>query len=111
VDYYLSGRGMDSLPTLFESLHEDGRNLEPVTIYLALLCLIQIYECPDYRGRPQAEHWLGRCWQEIEILENSGELRLIDDDLKRTRNVFSWYRTQFFREYRTVTGEDDHETD
>jgi len=88
VDYYLSGRGMDSLPTLLDSLYEEGRNLDGATTYLALLCLIQIYERPEYRGRPQVAHWLGRCWEEIEAIEGSGELRLIEGDVERTRRFF-----------------------
>ena len=111
VDYYLSGRGLDSLPTLLDSLQEGDRKLDQVTIYLALLCLIQIYESREYRGRPQVEHWLDRCREEIEAIEISGELRLIDDDVERTRSFFNWYRTQFFREYRAADSGDDHAAD
>lgn len=102
VDYYLSGRGMDSLPTLLESLYEEDRRLDGVTIYLALLCLIQIYERPEYRDRPQVGHWLRECRERLHAIENSGEIRLISDDAERARRFFEWYRTHFFREYRSV---------
>lgn len=111
VDYYLSGRGMDSLPTLLDSLYEEGRELDGVTIYLALLCLIQIYECPTYRSRAQVTYWLTECHEKLKAIEESGELRLIGDDLERTRRFFEWYRTQFFREYRPAKFEDDHGAD
>lgn len=111
VDYYLSGRGMDSLPTLLDSLYEEGRDLDGVTIYLALLCLIQIYECPAYRYRSQVAQHLKACYEKLTAIEESGDLRLIDDDVERTRRFFDWYRTQFFREYRPAKFEDDHGTD
>lgn len=102
VDYYLSGRGMDSLPTLLDSLYEQDRHLDGVTIYLTLLCLIQLYERPEYRDRPQVEHWLRECRERVNVIETSGDFRLIADDAERTRRFFEWYRTHFFREYRPV---------
>lgn len=111
VDYYLSGRGMDSLPTLLESLYEEGRKLDGVTIYLALLCLVQIYQQPKYLGRPDVEYWLRNCRQQIEAIESGGELRLIGDDTDRSRRFFEWYRAQFLREYRQVSDEDSHAAD
>lgn len=108
VDYYLSGRGMDSLPTLLESLYEEGRELDGVTIYLALLSLIQIYDRPQYRVRPQAQSWLDQCRARVHAIEASGEIRLVSDDGARTRRFFDWYREHFFREYRPVAdGEGD----
>lgn len=111
VDYYLSGRGMDSLPTLLDSLYEEGRDLDGATVYLALLCLIQIYECPKYRDRSQVATWLTKCQEKLTTIEKSGELQLIDNDPERTRRFFDWYRTQFFREYRPALLEDSHGTD
>ncbi len=108
VDYYLSGRGMDSLPTLLESLYEEDRRLDGVTIYLALLCLIQIYERSEYRDRPQVGHWLRECRERLHAIENSGEIQLISDDAERTRRFFEWYRTHFFREYRPVVEGDGY---
>ena len=102
VDYYLSGRGMDSLPTLLESLYEEDRELDQVTIYLALLCLIQIYQRPEYKDRAQVGHYLQECQEKVVALESSGGLRLIDDDEERSQRFFKWYREQFLREYRQV---------
>lgn len=109
IDYYLSGRGMDSLPTLFESLFEEGRTIDTTTIYLALLCLAQIYEQPDFRIRPQALSWLNKSQQKIDEIEMSGQLTLIDDTPDRTRKFFQWYKEQFFREYRQLSDGVTHE--
>lgn len=111
VDYYLSGRGMDSLPTLLESLYEEGRGLDQVTIYLALLCLVQIYQRPEYQGRADVEKQLNECLEKIDDIESAGELRLIGDDAERSRRFFEWYRTHFLREYRQIADGDEHAAD
>ncbi|WP_280553470.1 phospholipase D family protein [Halomonas sp. 25-S5] len=111
VDYYLSGQGMDSLPTLLESLYEDGRELDQVTIYLTLLCLLQIYQRPEYQGRAQVDHYLQECLQKVAAIESAGELRLIDNDAERSHRFFEWYRAQFFRVYRQISDRNDHAAD
>ncbi|AMD00544.1 phospholipase D family protein [Halomonas chromatireducens] len=111
VDYYLTGRGMDSLPTLLESLYEEGRELEQVTVYLALLCLVQIYQRQEYQGRPQVDHYLQECLEKAAIIENNDKLSLIGNDAERSRRFFEWYREQFLREYRPETNEDNYAAD
>lgn len=111
VDYYLSGRGMDSLPTLLESLYEEGKGLDRTTIYLALLCLIQIYQRPEYQSRAQVDHYLQECLKKVATIEKNGELCLIDDDPERSRRFYEWYRAQFLREYRQVADGDHHAAD
>jgi hypothetical protein len=105
VDYYLSGRGFDSLPTLLGSLYEQDRNLDAVTIYLTLLCLIQIYQQPGYDTRPQVSQWLAHCQEKASSLESSGQLTLIDANSDRSTRFFRWYRDQFFRGYQYADGE------
>jgi hypothetical protein len=105
VDYYLSGRGIDSLPTLLGSLYEQDRNLDAVTIYLTLLCLIQIYQQPGYDARPQVSQWLAHCQENASSLEASGQLMLIDANSDRSTRFFRWYRDQFFRDYQYAGGE------
>ena len=102
VDYYLSGRGLDSLPTLLESLYDEETRLDVITVYLALLCLIQIYKQPEYLGRPQTIERLSECEQKLLAIETSGEIKLIDDHAERRSRFFAWYREQFFRAYRAV---------
>lgn len=111
VDYYLSGRGLDSLPTLLSSLYEQEERLDSTTIYLTLLCLIQIYQQPEYQARPQIQGLLEECHDKLSAIESSNELRLIDDDPNRRSRFFSWYREQFFREYQSVTEGNKNATD
>lgn len=106
VDYYLSGCGLDSLPTLLKSLFEKDRDLDAVTVYLALLCLIQIYRQPVYKSRPQADVLLASCLEKASHMEASGQLQLINEDPERSVRFFRWYREQFFCEYQHAeTGE------
>lgn len=108
VDYYLSGRGLDSLPTLLESLEANRSGLDVVTTYLALLSLIQIYQQPDYGARPQVNVLLLRCRDKARCLEKSGQLKLIDADQGRPDRFFSWFREQFFRAYQSLETEETH---
>lgn len=107
VDYYLSGCGMDALPTLLNSL-EDDRRLDHATIYLTLLCLIEIYKQPEHHDRPRVRDYHQECWNRLRAIETSGQMRLISDDAGRTRQFFDWYREQFFRNYRPIAEGDDN---
>lgn len=111
VDYYLSGRGLDSLPTLLDSLNGEDRNLDWATIYLTLLCLIQVYDCSDYSDRPQVNYWSEQCLKRLKAIEASGDIQLLDRDVASTQHFFEWFRTQFFREYRVISDGDDHAAD
>lgn len=112
VDYYLSGRGIDSLPTLFESITGNKENdLDNATVYLTLLCMIQVYQQPEYSSLPDVKKHLALCRERLNILESSGKMSLIDDDPARKKRFFEWYKEHFFREYRAVNEEDVHEAD
>ncbi len=106
LDYYLSGTGVDSLPALKDSLLDEAQGLDDVTRYLGLLCLVQIYNQPVFKGRDKVAGLLESCEQALSAMESSGEFKLIDDDPERSRRFFIWYRKQFFREYRPVEDEE-----
>ncbi len=107
LDYYLTGKGMDSLPTLMDSLYEKDRPFDAVTLYLTLLCLIQLYSHDEFLQRPQVQAWLSICESRCDDLERSGQLKLVSDDPDRTKSFFDWYRQQFYQEYREVVIEED----
>jgi hypothetical protein len=108
LDYYLSGRGLDSLPTLLDSLFEKDRNLDAVTVYLALLCLIQIYMQPNYRSRLQVDVLLSSCLEKASYMESSGQLQLINEDPERSLRFFRWYREKFFCEFQRIETDVSH---
>lgn len=99
VDYYLSGRGLDSLPTLFESLFDEDRQLDAVTVYLTLLCLVELYEDEAFSGRAQVSSWLEKCQTRLDEMEQGKELNLINSNPERQKQFFQWYRGEFFRQY------------
>lgn len=105
VDYYLTGCGLDSLPTLLASLDDAEKELDAVTVYLTLLCLIQIYEHDDYRSAPRAGEMLALCWEKARFIEDSPAITLIDGDPERRKKFFAWFREQFFQEYRAASEE------
>lgn len=108
VDYYLSGRGIDSLPTLIESLEDENSKLEDTTAYLVLLCMVQIYRQPEYASRPQVQGRLDKCMEKVRAIETCGRLQLINDDPERSRRFFEWFKEQFFIEHGSLKTEDHH---
>ena len=109
LDYYLSGQSPDSLPILYDSLFDGEAALDPVTAYLALLCLVDIYQQPGFLRRPKVAHYHRLCCEKIREIEAGGDLNLIDGDRDRTQRFFAWYKEQFFRAYTPVEEEVGHE--
>lgn len=101
VDYYLTGCGIDSLPALFDSLFEDDSAIEPVTRYLALLCLRQIYSSGEFRDCHGVSEQLACVHSKIGNIETSDELELTPRNAERPAVFYEWFRGQFFQPYVT----------
>ena len=111
VDYYLTGAGVDSLPTLFDSLFEASSKLDEVTRYLALLCLLDIYRSAQFCDRHGAHEWRHRVQTRIAEIEQSGLLSLTPRNTGRADTFFAWFRSEFFKQYRQAGTETDDAAD
>ncbi len=114
LDYYLTGTGVDSLPTLLDkalTLSEERRALEdtahshtlsPVSAYLILLCVDELYAERAFAKRPQVGSCRARIQAVIDALENGDQIRLERHEDTQRAVFFRWFREQFCRRYRVV---------
>jgi HKD family nuclease len=97
VDYYLTGSGMDSLPTLLNCVDENAENnVNGVTAYLLLLSALEIYSDDNFIHRPNVTICRKNVQDEIAFIKKSDRINL---DKKRQKQFFSWYEDQFSKEY------------
>lgn len=104
IDYYLSGTGMDSLPTLRNRTVErdDKDGISSVTEYLLLLCMQEVYQDPQIAGRARVGEELQAVESAIAKIKASKSIRLENDSPERRERFFDWFETQFFKEYRAL---------
>jgi HKD family nuclease len=102
IDYYLTGKGMDSLPTLMEHTTTPEDNIKPVTTYLLLLCVREIYRDKDFQKRPLIFERLAVLEEEIVDIKRSDKIKLEDNSPTKRSTFFQWFEKQFHRKYRFV---------
>lgn len=101
LNYYLSGKGMDSLPTLIEHVTSVDSPEGAVTAYLVLLCAQEVYKDSDFLGMPRVSA-LGKAVKtQIQSVKSSGAIRLEGDSPERRKTFFTWFEKQFYHVYRT----------
>lgn len=101
VDYYLTGQGMDSLPTLIERASDEGdASVKPVTAYLLLLSAREIYQYKPLSKRPLIKQKLTALDKSIRALKVSSRIQLEDNSPARRKTFFAWFEQQFFKQYR-----------
>ena len=104
VDYYLTGTGADSLPTLTErtSNIEQENSLSIVTCYLVLLSVLEIYRTKTYEQRPNVKQEREKLLRRIKNHKKFGNLKLADNEQEYQERFFKWFEGEFFREYEVV---------
>lgn len=116
LDYYLTGTGIDSLPTLVnkavgvdkdqnENNDNDKELLSGVSAYLLLLCVEEIFCHKPFARRSNVGQHRERVVEERERLECGGRIRLDQFTGAQRAGFFRWFREQFFREYQPVEDE------
>ncbi|EED31274.1 conserved hypothetical protein [gamma proteobacterium NOR5-3] len=101
LNYYLSGKGMDSLPTLIEHVTSEESSEAAVTAYLVLLCAQEVYKDKTFRGMPRVNTLEKSVRKQIVYLKSSGAIRLENDSPARRKAFFKWFESQFYHTYRT----------
>ena len=108
VDYYLTGTGVDSLPSLIGralEVDEEESRLNGVTCYLLLLSALEIYRTETLTERPNVKAEMNKLCREIEAIKKGERLRLEDDSQENRKNFFKWFEQEFFRVYTVVEDE------
>ncbi|SFR78276.1 PLD-like domain-containing protein [Marinobacter daqiaonensis] len=111
-DYYLTGTGVDSLPTLvgraaaiFESAPEDKQPLHPVSAYLLLLSAKEVYRSDEFTDRPYVSQQLELVESLLQQIRESKLIKLSSEREADREQFFEWFETQFLEQYRTEEAE------
>jgi len=107
VDYYLTGTGMDSLPTLLDCATRESSTVSPVTSYLILLCVKEIYQQPDFAKYKLVKRQLSQVHKQIKAFKSPDMIKLVDYSDDKRKEFFNWFENQFFKTYRVIDTSND----
>lgn len=102
IDYYLTGAGPDSLPSLIDvAMHPEAAEQAPVeadhvSTYLILLSALELYGLAAFRRRAGVRHKVAQI--EAKLREIRAVISLPEDQPREV--FFDWFEKQFFEEYR-----------
>jgi hypothetical protein len=107
-DYYLTGTGVDSLPTLvgraaavLEPAKEGDQPLHPVSAYLLLLSAKEVYRSDEFTNRPYVSQQLEFVESLLQRIRESKLIKLSSERETNRERFFEWFETQFLEQYRT----------
>lgn len=98
VEYYLTGAGFDSLPTLLDNIVDDYET-RSVTAYLILLCAKEVYQADQFSGYFGVPERLEQVDSALANLKETGAIRLEKNSPEDRVRFFSWFEAQFFKTY------------
>lgn len=111
-DYYLTGTGVDSLPTLvgraaavLESAQESDQQLHPVSAYLLLLSAKEVYRSPEFSDRPYVTEQLDFIETLLHQIRESKLVKLSSQREADRDRFFDWFEAQFLEQYRIERAE------
>ena len=106
-DYYLTGTGVDSLPTLvgraaavLEPAEESDQPLHPVSAYLLLLSAKEVYRSAEFAGRPYVTEQLEFIETLLQQIRESKLIKLSSEREADRDRFFDWFEAQFLEQYR-----------
>lgn len=99
VDYYLTGTGVDSLPSLAKRMPEEDESLSGVTRYLLLLSLLEVYDNKNFVNRPEVESEKDQIIEKIQEIKNGSHIEFENNSPKFRNTFFKWFEQEFFRSY------------
>jgi hypothetical protein len=102
VDYYLTGSGVDSLPSLLSEVLAGDKgegSLATATCYLLCLSALQIYDDQEFNQRPNVAAEAEKLKNEIQSLKIGDRLVLEDNSAQNREQFFAWFEEEFFRDY------------
>ena len=105
LNYYLTGRGIDSMRTLLERIGGNDAELDSVTKYLILLCASEIYGTREFGGNRLCEEQLERIMTRIAAIKSDGSIRLPDRSPAEQARFFEWFEQEFHKHYRPTLAE------
>ncbi len=105
-DYYLTGTGMDSLPSLIEkATNTKEGSCDGVISYLLLLSAKELYLEDEFESQPNVQHMLENIELYISDIKNSNRIQLEKKGSNARAKFFTWFETQFSQQYISITGD------
>jgi hypothetical protein len=111
-DYYLTGTGVDSLPTLITRAEAvvnaeelDDEPLHPVSAYLLLLSAKEIYQSEELASRPHVHEQFERADKLLRQIRESKLIKLSEEREADRDRFFKWFEHQFLEQYRVTEEE------
>ena len=108
IDYYLTGTGVDSLPSLISralEVDEEENRLNGVTCYLLLLSALEIYRTETLTERPNVKDEMEKLCREIHAIKKGNRLKLENNSQENRECFFEWFEQEFFRVYSVIEDE------
>lgn len=105
VDYYLTGTGVDSLPTLINrTLEADSENqrLNNVTCYLIFLSAREVYSDKKFKSQPNVDKERNKLLRRILKMKSGDKLILENNSQESRKKFFEWYENEFFERYKVI---------
>ena len=96
VDYYLTGTGVDSLPSLTRGALTGGKT-NPTFAYLVLLCTRSLLRSRHFAGRSRVAGKIAEI--EASLTDLRARLQFDDATPERRARFFKWYEAQFVKRY------------
>ncbi|MEZ9518239.1 hypothetical protein AB4155_01810 [Vibrio splendidus] len=102
VDYYLTGAGIDSLPSLIQCVYDkESENYDGIIAYLLSLSALEILNDDDFVCRSNVEGLINEIERRIRALKHSDDIKLDNNSAKDRQRFFDWFETQFSHPYDT----------
>ena len=105
VDYYLSGTGVDSLPSLLAKTKEKDGLLDATTTYLLLLSARDIYQNEKFKGRSDIDVQLKELNGRITEIKEGEQIILGESLADKRKDFFTWFEREFGKEYKVQVKE------
>lgn len=108
-DYYLTGAGVDSLPTLIARAEAvvnqedtDSESLHPVSAYLLLLSAREIYQAEEFALRHYVKEQLAIVDELLARIRKTKVIKLSAERESNRDAFFDWFERQFLEQYRVA---------
>jgi len=107
VDYYLTGKGIDSIPSLLErslqtGLIEEQQTLDGVTAYLIMLSCLEILQDEKFKIRVNVNDLITEIEKHIKAIKAGPRIKLGDQNPKV---FYKWFEEYFYKEFKQVNPE------
>ena len=105
VDYYLTGTGLESLPSLIKQTNNAEVIQDEITSYLLLLSAKELYQQKEFINYTNVHTEIKILEAAISEIKYKNRIKLSRGTDKEIGQFYEWFEEQFFRAYEVVESE------